>query len=44
MHHQRCQWISLLVALYAHQLRHVASETLGEEAVMVAVEQTYHVV
>ena len=33
-----------LVARYAHKLRNVASETLGEEIVMVAVEQTYHVV
>jgi hypothetical protein len=33
-----------LVARYAHQLRRVASETLREEAVMVAVEQMYHVV
>lgn len=33
-----------LVAGYAHQLKRVASEALREEAVMVAVEQIYHVV
>jgi len=33
-----------LIARYAHQLKRVASETLKEEAVMVAVEQMYHVV
>lgn len=33
-----------LVARYAHELKRVASESLREEAVMVAVEQTYHVV
>jgi hypothetical protein len=33
-----------LIARYTHQLKRVASESLTEEAVMVAVEQTYHVV
>jgi len=33
-----------LVAGYAHHVKRVASEALNEEAVMVAVEQTYHVI
>ena len=33
-----------LVARYTHQVRRIASETLREETVMVAVEQIYHVV
>lgn len=33
-----------LVARYVHQLKRTASEELTEEAVLVAVEQTYHVV
>jgi len=33
-----------LVAGYAHQVKRVAGEALNEETVMVAVEQTYHVV
>ena len=33
-----------LVARYAHELKRVASATLREEVVMVAVEQMYHVI
>lgn len=33
-----------VVARYAHELKRVAFDKLREEAVMVAVEQTYHVV